>query len=34
MEHKFNSANIDMDLQLLREFCEQEGEEVCYLSAI
>ena len=31
MEHKFNSANIDLDLKLLREFCEQEGEEVCYL---
>ena len=30
MEHKFNSANIDLDLKLLREFCEQEGEEVCY----
>ncbi|MBQ7687026.1 MAG: Crp/Fnr family transcriptional regulator [Bacteroidaceae bacterium] len=30
MEHKFNSENIDLDLQLLREFCEQEGEEVCY----
>lgn len=30
MEHKFNSENIDLDLQLLREFCEQEGEEVCF----
>lgn len=30
MEHKFNSENIDLDLKLLREFCEQEGEEVCY----
>jgi len=28
MEHKFNSESLD--LQLLREFCEQEGEEVCY----
>jgi len=30
MEYKFNSENIDMDLQLLRNFCEQEGEAVSY----
>ena len=30
MEYKFNSENIDLDLQLLRNFCEQEGEAVSY----
>ena len=30
MEYKFNSENIDIDLQLLREFCEREGEAVSY----
>ena len=28
MEQKFN--NNRLDLQILREFCEQEGEEIAY----
>ncbi|MBR5083810.1 MAG: Crp/Fnr family transcriptional regulator [Prevotella sp.] len=30
MEHKFNTTTHGLDLQTLFEFCEQEGEIVCY----
>ncbi len=32
MEQKFN--NNRLDLQILREFCEREGEEIAYRKAV